>query len=239
MRVLHSLGFVHNDLKLDNILVGYKDPSTIYLIDFGVSQRFIDDNGEHIQKKTEESFSGNFQFASLNACCRTVKTRRDDIQSLMNIMIYLLNENQLPWSDFVKMFKDKDYVFGDYLNERLDIKYTKELIQMCPNPLKKILKQILTLRFNQEPPYDELIELLKQQIVTNVKIGPDLQPLYHNFEWNQNFASKLKASILKEQYSHDNLDCIENILSLNDPKRRSQNASTYLINSQALFHQIE
>lgn len=46
----------------------------------------------------------------------------------MNIMIYLLNENQLPWSDFVKMFKDKDYLFGDYLNERLDIKYTKELI---------------------------------------------------------------------------------------------------------------
>ena len=110
---------------------------------------------------------------------------------------------------------------------------------MCPNPLKRILKQILTLRFNQSPPYDELIALLKQQIVTNVKIGPDLQPLYHNFEWNQNFAYKLKASILKEQYSHDNLDCIENILSLNDPKRRSQNASTLLNNSHALFHQIE
>ena len=26
IRVLHHLGFIHNDLKLDNILVGHKDP---------------------------------------------------------------------------------------------------------------------------------------------------------------------------------------------------------------------
>jgi serine/threonine protein kinase len=32
------LGWVHNDIKLENILIGYKDPSRIYLIDFGLSQ---------------------------------------------------------------------------------------------------------------------------------------------------------------------------------------------------------
>lgn len=131
---------MHNDLKLDNILVGYKDPSLIYLIDFGVSTKYIDENGEHIEKGTDEFFSGNFQFASLNACCRTVKSRRDDIQSVMNIMIYLLNNCQLPWSNFVRDFKDENYKFSDYLKERLKVKYTKELIKMCPEALKPILK---------------------------------------------------------------------------------------------------
>jgi hypothetical protein len=136
------------------------------------------------------------------------------------------------------MFKDQDYLFGDYLNERLNIKYTKELIQMCPAPLKKILKFILTMRFNQEPPYDELIEQLKQQIVTNVTIGPDLQPLYHNFEWNRNFASKKKATILKEQLSHDNLDSIENILNLKDHNHQSLKIPM-LNHSFSLINQIE
>mmetsp|Transcript_13148 Transcript_13148/g.20443 ORF Transcript_13148/g.20443 Transcript_13148/m.20443 type:complete len:121 (+) Transcript_13148:210-572(+) len=37
LRIMHNLGFVHNDLKLDNILVGHKDPGQIYLIDFGLT----------------------------------------------------------------------------------------------------------------------------------------------------------------------------------------------------------
>ena len=39
---MHSLGYVHNDLKLDNILLGHKDPDQIYLIDFGLACRFLD-----------------------------------------------------------------------------------------------------------------------------------------------------------------------------------------------------
>lgn len=30
------MGYVHNDIKLENILIGYKDPEIIYLIDFGI-----------------------------------------------------------------------------------------------------------------------------------------------------------------------------------------------------------
>jgi len=47
---MHELGYVHNDIKLDNILVGFKDPSLLYLIDFGLSTRFINEDGSHTEK---------------------------------------------------------------------------------------------------------------------------------------------------------------------------------------------
>lgn len=35
--MFHKTGFVHNDLKPENIVIGNKDPEKIYLIDFGLA----------------------------------------------------------------------------------------------------------------------------------------------------------------------------------------------------------
>lgn len=126
---MHSMGFVHNDLKLDNVLVGFKDPQNIYLIDFGLSCRYVEPDGSHVEKKYIQKFSGNFIFGSLNSCRGYNKSRRDDIQSLIYIMIFLLNGGSLPWSDFHKKFKDANYEFKDYLRERIDIKYMREFFK--------------------------------------------------------------------------------------------------------------
>lgn len=76
---MHELGYVHNDIKLDNILVGYEDPSMLYLIDFGLTCKYLDENGAHVGKQFLKKFSGNFLFASLNSCRGNNKSRRDDI----------------------------------------------------------------------------------------------------------------------------------------------------------------
>lgn len=96
---------MHNDIKLDNILIGHLDPHIIYLIDFGLSIKYLeDDNVTHIEKKNIEKFSGNFLFASLNSCRGNNKSRRDDVQSIMYVMVYLLNKNYLPWNNFHEKF---------------------------------------------------------------------------------------------------------------------------------------
>ena len=37
IETIHYLGYIHNDLKLENILVGRDDASLIHLIDFNLS----------------------------------------------------------------------------------------------------------------------------------------------------------------------------------------------------------
>ena len=59
------------DLKPDNILLqsdnlSSLDSSNLYLIDFGISKRYLDKFGNHIVFKTEVPFSGNTLFASKN-----------------------------------------------------------------------------------------------------------------------------------------------------------------------------
>ena len=157
------MGYVHDDIKLDNILVGYNDPQNIYLIDFGLAVKYLKEDGHtHVEKKALNKFSGNFLLASLNSCRGNNKSRRDDMQALMYMMIYLLNDRYLPWVDFNEKFPEYD--FDDLLIERLDLKYTEMFFKITPKPLREMVKNVLTLKFDGVPQYDEIIETLKKEI---------------------------------------------------------------------------
>lgn len=57
---LHSIGYVHCDIKLENILIGNQNEISgsrnIYLIDFGVSKMFEDSNGLHFDYSPTHHF---------------------------------------------------------------------------------------------------------------------------------------------------------------------------------------
>ena len=69
---LHDLGYIHCDIKPDNILIGdvQKDSQQInklYLIDFGISESYLNNQGSHLPFKTGVPFKGNVIFSSKNA----------------------------------------------------------------------------------------------------------------------------------------------------------------------------
>jgi hypothetical protein len=79
-----------------------KDPkeiNEIYLIDFGVSRKFIDRSGKHKIESINVPFSGNTIFSSRNAHAERTLSRRDDIISLVYMMIYLIDTN-ITWFNF-------------------------------------------------------------------------------------------------------------------------------------------
>lgn len=105
------MGFAHNDVKLENIVVGHEDSERVYLIDFGLSTPYLTEKGEHIPKTYLRSFSGNFLFASMNQSRGNSTSRRDDIEAALLILVYLLNDSKLPWSDFSTRYKGRNFGF--------------------------------------------------------------------------------------------------------------------------------
>jgi serine/threonine protein kinase len=95
---LHHQGFIHCDLKPDNVLTGYSCSNELYLIDFGLTNRYLDSSGVHIKFKTNQLFSGNVIYSSKNAFAGVTLSRRDDIISLLYFLIFCINSKQ-KWID--------------------------------------------------------------------------------------------------------------------------------------------
>ena len=95
---LHSLGITHNDLKLQNIVVGTgPEENNIKLIDFGISSSYIKSpikwcdpqtDMEHISNGSSQ-FEGNIAFASANCLNDRKRSRKDDLISVVYILLRL------------------------------------------------------------------------------------------------------------------------------------------------------
>lgn len=104
LKLIHNTGFLYNDLKLNNIVIGdaeehknhAKSLHKIRIIDFGLAQKYYDSNGQHIPMKKQGTFKGNIIFASRNAFNLLTQSRRDDLISLCYFLLYTI-DGDLPF----------------------------------------------------------------------------------------------------------------------------------------------
>ena len=95
LQAVHGKFILHRDLKPENILFNPKT-NLFTLIDFGLSKRYVDPSGRHIPKSNQKCFRGTMRYCSLNMHNGIENSRRDDIESLAYVLIFL-QKGSLPW----------------------------------------------------------------------------------------------------------------------------------------------
>lgn len=99
VETLHELGFRHGNICPSSLYLDINNHKQILLADFNHSQKFQDVSHLQILRTTCNiaPFSGDLAFASLSTLKNKVPTMKDDIISIIYLMIFLTNGYTLPW----------------------------------------------------------------------------------------------------------------------------------------------
>lgn len=153
LKHIHSKGILHQDIKPENILLD-KSFENIYLIDFGLSMYFLDDNMKHIPC-CEKAFLGTPRYASIASHNFKQQSRKDDLESLCYMLIYMF-KGDLPWCNIdKKLTKKEKYNIIKKLKEDLkDEDIIKE--SFLPKEYYKMLYYVKNLEYGQTPSYNTL-----------------------------------------------------------------------------------
>ena len=157
---LHERGIVHNDLKLENILVGNslgKSLEKITLIDFGLCSTYRIAY-YHIAQTQLDAGKGNLAFSSFQCLNGVTSSRRDDLISLLYLMMYL------HCGDFRFLGVDIT-TCSDF--DLLQAKRDSTAKSMCKGNLKifeYFAEKILRLKFDEKPNYMLLRNTLSKLI---------------------------------------------------------------------------
>jgi serine/threonine protein kinase len=148
---VHKHRIVHRDIKTDNFMLGIGNSAgRVYLIDFGLSKRYANSRG-HIPMARGKNLTGTARYASINAMRGIEQSRRDDLEALGYVWVYLL-KGWLPWQGLpAKNQKDK-------LDKILATKTETSIESLCeglPDAFRHFFEKVRALEYDEQPEYSE------------------------------------------------------------------------------------
>uniref|UniRef100_A0A8C2XXR2 Serine/threonine-protein kinase VRK1 n=1 Tax=Capra hircus TaxID=9925 RepID=A0A8C2XXR2_CAPHI len=162
LEYIHEHEYVHGDIKASNLLLSYKNPDQVYLVDYGLAYRYCPE-GTHKEYKEDPKrcHDGTVEFTSIDAHNGVAPSRRGDLEILGYCMIQWLS-GHLPWEDNLK---DPNYVRDSKIRYRENI---ASLMDKCfpeknkPDEIAKYMETVKLLDYVEKPLYQKLRDILLQ-----------------------------------------------------------------------------
>lgn len=123
------------------------------MTDFELSMSYVK-NGKHVLEEFRDKFNGSLRFSSRAANSKLTLCRRDDLESLLYSVIFLV-KGDLPWMKITanNMIGANEEFFSLKSNSR------EELLSGMPEAFTTAMNYIDSLKFFSNPDYDRLREL--------------------------------------------------------------------------------
>ena len=157
---LHSINFIHRDIKPDNFVMGLgKRSNQVFIIDFGLSKKYRDPHThQHIPYVENKDLTGTARYASVAALKGVEQSRRDDLEALGFVWMYLL-KGTLPWMGLEAKTRKQKY------ENICRVKANTSFEDLCagyPDEFVTYFKSVRQLRFADQPDYARYRHMFKK-----------------------------------------------------------------------------
>ena len=190
IEMVHEKGFLHRDIKPENFVIGLGQKSnTVHIIDFGLSKRYKDKtSGQHIPYRENRDLVGTVRYASINAHLGIEQSRRDDIEGIGYILVYLYL-GRLPWQG--KQDKAKPQV--SKIMEKKLITPPEILCKKMPIEFSYYFHYCRNLKFEDRPDYNMLKKLFMDVLVSRINLKEEF--LFDWFDEDNSYMERKRLEL--------------------------------------------
>ena len=158
LEFIHNKNIIHRDIKPDNFLMSNGGNKYLYLLDFGLAIKFRENNNsKHFPLIKGRKLTGTARYASVNALNGITQSRRDDLESVGYVLLYLL-KGKLPWQSL--MIKNKEERYYKIMEMKRDMPIN-ELCKDYPEEFQKYFNYVRKLEYEEDPDYNMIKNLFK------------------------------------------------------------------------------
>lgn len=200
---VHRKGFVYRDIKPENFVFDLKGEN-LFIIDFGMTRLFYNQKTkEHIQYNENRTLTGTARYMSINTHVGIEQSRRDDIEALGYLFLYLF-KGRLPWQGLCAKNGKEKFMLICQVKSNLSV---EEICNDLPLEIQKYISYSRQLEFDEEPDYDYLKSLFNSILKRIQSPFPSIKWSLFSKKIDKTFVTSEKSSKKKSWWCNIN-NCV-------------------------------